>query len=285
MDNADYASAAGADAPDPDAPDAAASAADVPGGDASSEPPRSAAQEWWEMGKSVVIALLIALVIRTLLFQPFTIPSGSMEPTVLPGDYVIITKYSYGYSRFSLPIALPLFQGRLFDRVPQRGDIIVFKLPRDNKTDYIKRLIGLPGDKIQVTRGVVYVNGQALPRQELSPGTELGPFDQTRPVQRFQETMLNGRSYVTNSYGPDGEADNTGVYVVPAKSYFFMGDNRDNSADSRFPSDQGVGYVPEANLVGRASFVLLSWTDKASIFKPWTWLLDLRPSRFFHALH
>ncbi len=165
-----------------------------------------------------------------------------------------------------------------------RGDIIVFKLPRDNKTDYIKRLIGLPGDKIQVSRGVVYVNGKAFPRQEISPGIETGPFGLTHPVQRFQETMPGGKTYVTNSYGPDGDADNTGVYEVPAKSYFFMGDNRDNSADSRFPSEVGVGYVPEENLVGRASFVLLSWNDKASIFKPWTWFLDLRPSRFFHGL-
>ena len=265
MDNADVAPATGAQPAD--------------------KPQLTSVQEWWEMGKSVIIALLIALVIRTILFQPFTIPSGSMEPTVMPGDYVIIDKYAYGYSRFSLPIAVPLFKGRLFDRVPQRGDIIVFKLPRDNKTDYIKRLIGLPGDKIQVSRGVVYVNGKAFPRQEISPGVETGPFGLTHPVDRFQETMPSGKTYVTNSYGPDGEADNTGVYVVPAKSYFFMGDNRDNSADSRFaPEQQGVGYVPEENLVGRASFVLLSWNDKASIFKPWTWFLDLRFNRFFHGL-
>ena len=269
MENADYVPA----------PDAGAAT------DTAEEPQRNSLQEWWEMGKSVIIALLIALVIRTLLFQPFTIPSGSMEPTVLPGDYVIIDKYAYGYSKYSLPIAVPLFKGRLFDRAPKRGDIIVFKLPRDNKTDYIKRLIGLPGDKIQVSRGVVYINGTPLPRQEMSPGVETGPYGMTKQVERFQETMPNGKSYVTNSYGPDGEADNTGVFEVPAKSYFFMGDNRDNSADSRFaPSENGVGYVPEENLVGRASFVLLSWNEKASIFKPWTWFLDLRLSRFFHGL-
>jgi len=249
------------------------------------KPPRPAAQEWWEMGKSVVIALLIALVIRTLLFQPFTIPSGSMEPTVMPGDYVIIDKYAYGYSQYSLPIALPLWHGRIFDHAPKRGDIIVFKLPRDPHIDYIKRLIGLPGDRIQVSRGVVYINGKALPREQMSMGVETGPYGLTHPVERFRETMPNGKTYVTNSYGPDGDADNTGVYVVPAKSYFFMGDNRDNSADSRFPESVGVGYVPEENLVGRASFVLLSWKDGASLFKPWTWFLDLRPSRFFHPLH
>ena len=264
MDNADVAPATGAQTAD--------------------KPHASSLQEWWEMGKSVIIALLIALVIRTVLFQPFTIPSGSMEPTVMPGDYVIIEKYAYGYSRHSLPLSPPLFKGRIGTLKPHRGDVVVFKLPRDNHTDYIKRLIGLPGDKIQVSRGVVYVNGKAFARQEISPGVETGPFGLTHPVDRFQETMPSGKTYVTNSYGPDGEADNTGVYVVPAKSYFFMGDNRDNSADSRFASEVGVGYVPEENLVGRASFVLLSWNDKASIFKPWTWFLDLRPSRFFHGL-
>jgi len=267
MDNADI------------APEAAAEASET-----ADTPPRGSLQEWWEMGKSVIIALAIALVIRTIMFQPFTIPSGSMEPTVMPGDYVIIDKFAYGYSQFSLPIALPIFHGRLFDRAPKRGDIIVFKLPRDPHIDYIKRLIGLPGDKIQVSRGVVYINGKALPREPMSMGVETGPYGSSHPVDRFRETMPNGKTYVTNSYGPDGDADNTGVYVVPAKSYFFMGDNRDNSADSRFPESVGVGYVPEENLVGRASFVLLSWNEKASIFKPWTWFLDLRPSRFFHGL-
>src|SRR5215469_13340611 len=173
------------------------------------------AAEWLEMGKSVLIALAIALVIRVLLFQPFTIPSGSMEPTVLPGDYVIITKYSYGYSRHSMPFSPPLFHGRIFDRAPQRGDIIVFKLPRDGHTDYIKRLIGLPGDRIQLKEGVVYLNGKVLPRQELAPSTEVSPFGFTHQVQRFLETLPSGRQYVTNDYGPDGEVDTTPVYVVP----------------------------------------------------------------------
>ena len=243
-----------------------------------------AAKEWLETGKTVLIGLGIFLVLRIFLFQPFSIPSGSMEPNVMPGDYVIISKFSYGFSRFSIPLSPPLFHGRIFDRLPHRGDVVVFKLPRDNHTDYIKRLIGLPGDRIQVKEGVVWLNGKPLPRQEISPGVELGPEGFTRPVERFRETLPSGRSYVTNDYGPDGEVDNTDVFVVPPKHYFFMGDNRDNSADSRYPESIGVGYVPEENLVGKADVVLLSWKDGASIFKPWTWFLDLRPNRFLHFL-
>ena len=240
--------------------------------------------EMIEIGKTVLYALLIALVIRVLLFQPFTIPSASMEPNLLQGDYIIVSKYAYGYSRHSMPWSPPLFKGRLFDREPTRGDIIVFKLPRDGHTDYIKRLIGMPGDKLQVRGGVVFINGKELPRQELSPGTETGPYGFTRQVQRFLEKNPEGRTYVTNDYGPGGDVDDTGVYVVPAKSYFFMGDNRDNSQDSRYPEAIGVGYVPEENLVGKAEIILLSWNDKASLFKPWTWFMDARPSRFFHLL-
>ena len=237
-----------------------------------------------EIIKTVIYALLIAFVIRVLLFQPFTIPSASMEPTLFQGDYIIVSKYAYGYSRHSLPLSPPLFKGRILDQAPHRGDIVVFKLPRDNHTDYIKRLIGLPGDRIQVKGGVVWLNGKALGRQALSPTTEMTPFGFSQPVQRFRETLPGGRSYVTYAYGSDGKVDNTGVYVVPADHYFMMGDNRDNSQDSRFPEATGVGYVPFENLVGKADIILLSWTDKASILKPWTWFLDARPSRFFHLL-
>ncbi len=162
--------------------------------------------------------------------------------------------------------------------------MIVFKLPRDGHTDYIKRLIGLPGDRIQVRGGVVYINGKGVPRDEMTPTTERTPFGFGRPVQRYKETLPNGRSYVTYSYGSDGDVDNTPVYVVPAGHYFMMGDNRDNSQDSRFPEETGVGYVPFENLEGRADLILLSWNDQASIFKPWTWFTDARPNRFFHLL-
>ena len=244
--------------------------------------------EWFEIIRTVIYALLIALILRVLLFQPFTIPSASMEPNLFEGDYVVITKYDYGYSRHSFPISLPesIFSGRLLAREPRRGDVVVFKLPRDTsgRTDYIKRLIGLPGDRIQVKQGVVYVNDEPIARKPMPPGVEDMGDGVIRPVRRYQETMPNGMTYLTNSYGDDGEADNTQVYRVPEGEYFMMGDNRDNSLDSRFPTEVGVGFVPAENLEGPARMVLLSWYPGASIFKPWTWVMNLRPSRFFHSL-
>jgi signal peptidase I len=269
-----------------------------------------AANETIEIVKTIAYALLIALALRILLFQPYTIPSASMEPNLYEGDYIIVSKYSYGWSKHSIPLSPPLFNGRIFGRAPQRGDIIVFKLPRDpNKIDYIKRVVGLPGDHIQVKAGQVYINDKPLPRNETQPGVEDMGYGQMRPVERFYETAPNGRRYLTQSYGPDGGADNTGVYTVPAKCYFMMGDNRDNSLDSRFDPQMpanltgtancgwdssldkylpdlqaGVGFVPEEDLVGHAQIILLSWKPGASLFKPWTWFMNARPSRFLHSL-
>jgi signal peptidase I len=254
--------------------------------DAKRAPAKGEANEWVEIIKTIVYALLIALVLRVLLFQPFTIPSASMEPNLFEGDYIIVSKFNYGYSRHSFPVSLPesMFSGRLFGRAPTRGDIVVFKLPRDNKTDYIKRLIGLPGDRIQVKQGLIYINDKPIIRKPMPSGTEDMGYGVLRPVQRYQETLPNGVSYLTNSYGNDNDVDNTGVYVVPEGHYFMMGDNRDNSLDSRFPLEVGVGFVPAENLEGPAQIVLLSWTPGASIFKPWTWVMNARPSRFFHML-
>ena len=237
-----------------------------------------------EIVKTVVYALLIALFLRVLFFQPFTIPSASMDPTLLEGDYIIVSKYSYGYSKNSIPFSPPLFKGRIMDRKPDRGDIIVFKLPRDGHIDYIKRLVGLPGDRIQVTGGVLHINGKAVPRKALPPVMVDSGYGFTRNVERYEETFPNGKKFITYDFGPDGDVDNTGVYVVPEGNYFFMGDNRDNSLDSRVPSEIGVGYVPAENLVGKARIIMLSWNKGASLFKPWTWVLDARPSRFFHTL-
>jgi signal peptidase I len=266
-----------------------------------------AVKEFIEIVKTVAYALAIALVLRVLLFQPFTIPSASMEPNLYQGDYIIVSKYSYGWSKHSIPFSPPLFDGRILGKTPTRGDIIVFKLPRDPNVDYIKRLIGLPGDKVQVRGGVVYINGKALPRKEL-PSALVDTGYGTIRAGRFEETNPEGRKYATQDYGPDSDADNTGVYVVPQGCYFFMGDNRDNSLDSRFDpgvsafktgpgtckwdyaNDQyigmqeGVGFVPAENLVGRAQLILLSWNADAHLFKPWTWFTEARPSRFFRVL-
>ncbi len=271
-------------------------------GEAEQKP--GAVKEAIEIVKTVVYALLIALVIRTLAFQPYTIPSASMEPNLYTGDYIIVSKWSYGYSRHSLIFSPPIFKGRIFSRAPTRGDIIVFKLPSDGHTDYIKRLIGLPGDKVQVKGNSLYLNDRKVAEKPL--GT-IGSADLGQ-VTEVRETNPEGRSYLTQIHGRDGPADNTGVYVVPPHCYLMMGDNRDNSADSRFDSglapedpklggcgwdsrldafvgpNTGVGFVPEENLVGKAQIIMLAWTDKASIFKPWTWVTQLRPSRFFRIL-
>jgi signal peptidase I len=230
---------------------------------------------------TLICALAIALVLRVILFQPVTIPSASMEPGVQEGDYVVVSKFDYGWSRASIPLNPPLPAGRLFGRAPRRGDVVVFRLPRDQKINYIKRIIGLPGDRIQLRGGAVLVNGVPIPRRPLDRVT-----DPTAPevrVTRVRETNAEGRSYLTFDRGPDHDGDDTAVYRVPDRHYFMLGDNRDNSLDSRWPAEIGVGMVPADNLVGRARFILLSWRQGAAIFKPWTWL-NLDPGRFVRPL-
>jgi len=207
-----------------------------------------------------------------------------MEPSLLEGDYIIVSKYSYGFSRHSIPLGLPLFSGRVFGRVPHRGDVVVFKLPRDGHTDYIKRVVGLPGDRVQLKKGILYLNGLAVSRRPLPSIITDSGYGFARTVERFEETLPNGRRYVTYDYGTDGDLDNTGVYFVPKGRYFMLGDNRDNSLDSRVPKAIGVGFVPYENLVGRAEFILLSWNKDAEFLKPWTWFTDARPDRVFRSL-
>jgi signal peptidase I len=168
---------------------------------------------------------------------------------------------------------------------PARGDIIVFKLPRDPRMDYIKRLIGLPGDTVQVRHGTVFINGQPIPQQRTGTASiDIGGFQQT--ADKLVETMSNGKTYTTYQVNPDDPAENTDPFMVPKGEYFFMGDNRDNSLDSRFsPDNDGVGFVPAENLEGKAQLILVSWGKGASLFLPWTWVLNARPSRFFHILH
>ncbi|ODT87154.1 signal peptidase I [Phenylobacterium sp. SCN 70-31] len=245
----------------------------------------SALKELVEIVKTIVFALLIALVLRVIFFQPFTIPSASMEPNLYEGDYIIVSKYSYGWSKHSIPFSPPLFEGRIMERPVNRGDIAVFKLPSDGRTDYVKRILGLPGDRLQMRDGLLYINDKLIEREPLSPvRTDVG-YGQIREVARYQERLPGGRTYVTQDFGTDGDLDNTDVYIVPDGHYFAIGDNRDNSLDSRVPPAlNGVGYVPADHLVGKAEIILLSWKPEATIFKPWTWVLDARPSRFFKVL-
>ena len=222
-----------------------------------------------ETVKTIGYALLIALVIRALLFQPFSIPSGSMLSTLLIGDYLFVSKYAYGYSKHSLPFSPPLFSGRVFAGEPERGDVIVFKLPRDGRTDYIKRLIGLPGDKIQMRAGQLFINGEAVPRERVEDFLEEDRYGNISRIPRYRETLPNGKTYLTLDELRNGPGDNIGVFTVPAGLYFMMGDNRDNSQDSRIPG--AVGYVPFENLVGRAEFIFYSTDGSASFWEFWRW--------------
>ncbi len=239
-----------------------------------------------EIFSVVAIALILVMILRTFLLQPFTIPSASMEPNLYEGDYIIVSKWDYGISKFSFPIALPFINGRIMNHAPTRGDIVVFKLPHDTSKDYIKRVIGLPGDTVQMKKDQLYVNGVAV------PNTELGPVDakgfEARYATAYTESLPGGRTHMMQDIVKDGRADDTGEFVVPAKNYFVMGDNRDNSLDSRFspddPYEPGVGFVPEANLEGRAVLILMSWKEGSSLWKPWTWL-NFHWNRFFKPLH
>jgi signal peptidase I len=238
-----------------------------------------------ETVKIVIQALLLALVVRTLLFQPFNIPSGSMKATLLVGDYLFVSKYSYGYSRYSLPFGLHLFDGRVWAAPPQRGDIVVFKLPRDNSTDYIKRVIGLPGDKIQMINGILQINGQPVKHERVDDYVTTDEFGAETRVARYRETLPNGVSYLMLDLDPNGFEDNTGVFEVPPDHYFMMGDNRDNSTDSRVPpSAGGVGFVPFENLVGRAEIIFFSVDEGASAWQVWQWPWTVRWDRLFKVL-
>ena len=247
-----------------------------------SPPEKSLKTEAIEIGKTVGVALLIALILRIVLFQPYTIPSESMEPALLKGDYIVVSKFDYGWSRHSIPFSPPLPHGRLFGSDPKRGDMVVLQLPRDTKIAYIKRVIGLPGDRVQVRGGVVSVNGAAIPR--VAEGRTQDPGAVGLSVTRYSETRADGKSYMTFDRGPGHEGDDTGVYEVPAGQYFVMGDNRDNSLDSRWPTETGVGFVPADNVIGKARMMLFSWRDGVSVFKPWTSFTRSQLGRMFKGL-
>lgn len=236
---------------------------------------------WSETVKTVVYAALIAVGIRTVAFEPFNIPSGSMEPTLLVGDYLFVSKYAYGYSRHSMPFSPPLFEGRIFGRLPERGDVAVFKLPRDTSQDYIKRIIGLPGDRVQVRGGILHLNGQPVRREFVGTFTADGEF-RGAPAREYREILPGGVTHRIIEKSDDGPLDNTIEFRVPEGYLFAMGDNRDNSLDSRVQSE--VGFVPVVNLVGRAEFIFFSVDGSAAWYEVWRWPGAIRWSRLFSAV-
>ena len=239
---------------------------------------------FWETVRTIVYAVVIAIVVRTVAYEPFNIPSGSMIPTLLVGDYLFVSKFSYGYSRHSLPFSLPLFSGRILGHPPHRGDVVVFKLPTDNRTDYIKRVIGLPGDHVQVVHGELRINGASVPRRQIDDFVYRDESGGMRRVAEYMETLPGGVVHpILRQPGTDDDPmNNTQEYVVPPDHYFMLGDNRDNSADSRILS--GVGYVPAENLVGRAEFIFFS-AEGAALWEVWKWPWAIRWGRFFTGIH
>jgi signal peptidase I len=236
-----------------------------------------------DTARAVLEALIIALLIRTFLFQPFSIPSASMEPTLLVGDYLFVSKFTYGYSRYAFPFSPPLFAGRIFATDPQRGDVVVFRLPRDDSVDYVKRIIGLPGDRIQLIDGTVSINGAPVRREHVADfvgenpcGPGSGASGQVR-VEQWLETLPNGVSYDTLKCASfRGFPDTTGTYIVPPGHYFMMGDNREDSLDSRFPQ---VGYVPFDHIVGRVQTIFFSLAGQAPAWQLWRWPWSVRWDR------
>ena len=232
--------------------------------------------------KTILVALLIAIFIRSFFFQPFYIPSSSMEPNLLIGDRIFVSKYSYGYSKHSLPFSPPIYSKRIFFSEPRIGDLVVFKTPTDNRTDYIKRLIGLPGDTVQFIEGEIFLNEKKIQRKKINSEQPIRCNSDNYNVHTFKETLPNGISYKA-VYNSMGTMMNSDKYTVPKNNYFFLGDNRDCSKDSRYLS--GPGYVHKINIVGKAQLIFFSNdTMKNSVLKIWNWKNSFRFKRIFKPL-
>ena len=244
-------------------------------------PPLTASQEWSEFIKTAVIAVVLALLIRTFLYEPFNIPSGSMKPTLEVGDYLFVHKPAYGYSRFSFPFALAPIEGRMWAKQPERGDVVVFKLPTNTRIDYIKRIVGMPGDTVQVIDGRLYINDVIVPRDPLGL-KRIDEDGRAVTMAEYAETLPNGVVHRIYEEGDNYPLDNTPAYTVPDGHFFVMGDNRDNSQDSRVMNH--VGFVPYENLVGRASFLFFSTNGYASLPEIWKWPASIRYNRIFKSV-
>jgi signal peptidase I len=229
--------------------------------------------------KTAVFAVLLALMIRTFFYEPFNIPSGSMYPTLEVGDYLFVSKPSYGYSRYSFPFGIADFEGRVMESMPKRGDVIVFKLPNNTSVDYIKRLIGMPGDRIQMIHGRLYINGQVVEREEVGLRRVDSAEGGKETVTEYIETLPDGTMFRIFEETDQESLDDTDEFVVPDGHYFMMGDNRDNSMDSRV-----IGMVPSDNLVGRAEILFFSIDQTAELAKPWTWPGAIRYGRLLNKL-
>ena len=241
---------------------------------------KNSSLDWFKSNfLSLFYAILIAIIIRTFFFQAFFIPSSSMEPTLLVGDRIFVSKFSYGYSKHSFPFSLPLINERVLFSEPERGDIIVFKTPENLRIDYIKRLVGLPGDKIQMIDGILHINDIPVKRKKIRSETKLINNGQIRNVLVYEETLPNNISYETFDMG-NTRADNTSEIFIPEDSYFFMGDNRDNSKDSRF-----VGLVPKNNLVGKAQIIFFATEGGSTILEFWRWPFDIQIDRLFKMIN
>jgi len=224
----------------------------------------------------ILVCIVLPIAFRSMLFAPFHIPSGSMKPTMLIGDFLFVSKYSYGYSKYSFPFALAPIDNRTSGDTPTQGEIIVFRPPPQDKTDYIKRLVGMPGDTVQMKNSRLYLNDTIVPRRRVDDFVEIQPNGKVKRIPRYIETLPNGLSHYTLDEKTDGDLDNTPKFTVPEGSFFFLGDNRDNSADSRTDL---VGFVPQKYLIGRAEVLFLSATD--NIWKIWEWPGIFRSDRIF----
>lgn len=238
------------------------------------EPSGLRAWLWNDTVQTIFYAFLIAIAVRIVAFEPFNIPSGSMKPTLLVGDYLFVSKYTYGYSRYSFPFGFPPFSGRIWESPVERGDVAVFRKPPENEIDYIKRIIGLPGDRIQVLDGILHINGDAVERKRIE---DFVVDAYGREAAQYIETLPNGRTHrILETEGDDGRSDNTDEVTVPDGHYFAMGDNRDNSADSRV-----IGFIPAENMVGRAEILFFSTDGSAALWEFWRWPFATRYSRLF----